>query len=775
MPSNKTQARRHRTAANLAALTIANAFIFQAELSEKNHRVIKLRKLLAKPDVQGAIIEHWKFICDAINYVPIFNLARQAMEELPAREEIQEALRQLGNHVLRIVEKRAALRHDLMGRIYHRLLLEAKYLGTFYTSVPAATLLLKISLAPGHWKTNWADLAAIGSFRIADLACGTGTLLMASQQTIADNHIRAATRDGKALGTDDLNQLHKLLIQSVLNGYDVLSSAVHLTASTLALLAPGIEFKTMNLHCVPLGEQENKEIRLGSVDFLQKETLQTQLDLMGGMGAVAQTITGAGAVGSTALLPQLDLCVMNPPFTRSVGGNLLFGSLPEDQRKKMQDELRRILSTASGGKTAGVLASSTAGLGAVFVAVASPHIKDGGRLSLVLPAALAFGASWEKTRQLLSRDYIVEYIIASHDPERWNFSENTSLSEVLMISRKKHPTESAADTKTVCINLWKNTTTPVDALGLADAVLNATPAQLDSASMGVCPLYTGSMKRGEAVSISWPLIKDSQWYPIAFAQTDMMRVTHHLRRGALFQPTKGIVGNLPLIQLDALGKLGPDRRDIYDGFTLVDSKTAYPAFWSHNAEEVFTLDQSPNKYLNPRTKAMKGRNLRRVDLLWPRAGRIMIAERMRLNTQRLTTIRLEAPGLSNVWWPFAPHTDDPSAEKVLALWLNSTLGLILMFSYRIPTEGPWVQFKKPSLNIVPILNPHGLKAGEKNALVKAYDALCRETLLPLPEMHADQTRIAIDKAIEKALGFPDLEAMRRMLAAEPIVSGEPLY
>ena len=101
--------------------------------------------------------------------------------------------------------------------------------------------------------------------------------------------------------------------------------------------------------------------------------------------------------------------------------------------------------------------------------------------------------------------------------------------------------------------------------------------------------------------------------------------------------------------------------------------------------------------------------------------------------------------------------------------------MILMFSYRVPTEGPWVQFKKPSLNIVPILNPQGLKSGQKAALVKAYDALCVETLLPLPEMHIDQTRIAIDKAIEKALGFPDLDAIRRMLAAEPIVSGKPLY
>jgi hypothetical protein len=41
-------------------------------------------------------------------------------------------------------------------------------------------------------------------------------------------------------------------------------------------------------------------------------------------------------------------------------------------------------------------------------------------------------------------------------------------------------------------------------------------------------------------------------------------------------------------------------------------------------------------------------------------------------------------------------------------------------------------------------------------------------------MHSDSVRIAIDAAIQKALGFPDLDDIRRMLGAEPIISGRPL-
>ena len=45
-------------------------------------------------------------------------------------------------------------------------------------------------------------------------------------------------------------------------------------------------------------------------------------------------VTGAGEQETAAALPKLDLCVMNPPFTRSVGDNLLFGSRPLAERKR---------------------------------------------------------------------------------------------------------------------------------------------------------------------------------------------------------------------------------------------------------------------------------------------------------------------------------------------------------------------------------------------------------------------------------------------------------
>ena len=106
-------------------------------------------------------------------------------------------------------------------------------------------------------------------------------------------------------------------------------------------------------------------------------------------------------------------------------GNLLFGSLPKDQRRKLQDELAARLRKRQ--------ATATAGLGAAFVAAAAPKLRRGeGRLALVLPATVCTGPSWAQTRALIERDFNLDTVIVSHDPTRWNFSDSTDLSEALL-------------------------------------------------------------------------------------------------------------------------------------------------------------------------------------------------------------------------------------------------------------------------------------------------------------------------------------------------------
>src|SRR5262249_26094228 len=143
------------------------------------------------PDVSGKLRKHWRFILDEINYYPIFNTAFDVLNCLSADDDIRRAIETMLESALWVVSRRAALRHRPAGRIFPRLLAEATHLGAFYTSIPAATLLLKLALPRGEGGFDWCSLEAIKGLAVADFACGTGTLLMATADAILDNHVRA--------------------------------------------------------------------------------------------------------------------------------------------------------------------------------------------------------------------------------------------------------------------------------------------------------------------------------------------------------------------------------------------------------------------------------------------------------------------------------------------------------------------------------------------------------------------------------------------------------
>jgi hypothetical protein len=743
----------------IAGLTLVNALVFQEVLADYESQVQHLRQTLQAHDAISAFADHWEYILTQINYYPIFHVAHQLLLALPSNPDSEKALRSLAQSALEIVQQRAALRHDLMGRVYHRLLAEAKYLGTYYTSVPAATLLLKLALQPERWNRDWSDFAELPDFRVGDLACGTGTLLMAASEAITDNYLRAC---GAKRIAPKMDVISRFLMEDIIYGYDVLLSALHLTASTLALRSPEVTFRFMHLWAVPFGGPHH---RLGSIEFLKDFNVAVTTDLFGASISPDQVTAKGPIKQQQATVPDLDLCVMNPPFTRSVGGNLLFGSLPDKERKPMQAELSKLL------KRPRVCASATAGLGSVFVATGDLHLKAGGRMALVLPKALLSGVAWEQTRHLFRLRYQLEYIIASHDPERWNFSENTDLSEVLIIARKVDDPHAAAPLEgdVVCLNLWKNPTTVVEALSVAHSLNNAYPPDI-ATGQGAHEVILGDVKFGEVVIIPWVNIRDSSWMPpCAFAQSDLLRVANHLVKGDLYLPGAGTTGKVVLCPLQQLASLGPDARDIHDGFRLAKGVTAYPALWSHDASVMTNLALAPNQYLSPLHRAKAGRHLRNVDLLWPKAGRVLLAERLRLNTQRLVAARTETPVLSNVWWPVRLLDQNDDCEKALILWLNSTLGLLLLLSQREETQGAWVKFKKPVLAEMPVLDVRVLGVDQMKYLVGAYNTLSKRPLLPFPKMANDPVRKAMDAAVSKALGLPDLSVLRNLLGQEPVV------
>lgn len=749
---------RRETAAKVSALVLANAFIFQEQLAQSDERVDTLRKLKKSGDLIETTSDHWRWIWENINYVPIFQLGERILAELPASAGTTGIVKLLLDAAHKICAEQAALRHDLMGRIYHRLLHHAKYLGTYYTSVPAATLLLKVAL-DREWKSDFGSARELADFKVADLACGTGTLLMAAAQAFTDSFIKARAESDRNIEAKDLSVLHSTLMQNVIHGYDILSSAVHLTASTLALLAPEVAFRQMNLFVMPIG-MDHGRARLGSLDFLAGDQIPTQFALDDTQLDTVQTGAGKSAYAN-ARVPRLDLCVMNPPFVSSRYGNRLFGSLPEERPK-----LQRALSAQA--RKLGIRA--TAGLGALFVPLADEHTKPGGRIAFVLPIALATGEAWGTVRKFIADRYHLEVVITSHDPSRTNFSENTNLSELLFVARKLGNGETAGNTSYV--TLRRNPTTIHEALDLA-ARLSATLDEMGGEEESAT-IRSSTRVLGEITTLPAPRSNDN-WTSAIFSQSFLSQVHWELDKNSrLAMPGASEQESIPLCRLDALGGLGYDVRDITDAFEVDRTGshwTPFPGFWDHDAKRVVQIDQTSNAFLDARTNPIEGRKLKSASAVWSKAGKILLVSRLRTNTHKILAVGFNQKVLGNTWWAFDDEGLSDPQRKTLLLWLNSTLGLLMYFGCRAITQGAWMQMKKPAWQSMPVLDVRKLTQDQLNVLSTTYELVSREALLPLAQLDTDSTRIRIDRALCAALVLPSLSPIRELLVREPGLTG----
>lgn len=753
---------RRDTAARVSALVLANAFIFQEQLALTDTRIDTLRKIDKASDVVGSTANHWRWIWENINYVPIFQLGERVLDELPSSSATTLAVKALLSEAQSICRQQAALRHDLMGRIYHWLLHEAKYLGTYYTSVSAATLLLKIVFSL-DWKHDFATPRALADFKVADLACGTGTLLMAGAQALTDRYIRDRAAQDLSLAEKDISILHQTLMQNVLHGYDVLPTAVHLTASTLALLAPEVAFRNMNLFVMPMGLDHGNP-RLGSLDFLQGPEIKTQFALDDTQLDAVKTGASRSAYAN-AKVPKLDLCVMNPPFVSSRYGNLLFGSLPEE-RGTLQKELSRQ------AKALGV--SATAGLGALFVPLAQKHTKPGGRIAFVLPIALATGEAWGAIRNLIATNFHLEVVITSHDSDRPNFSENTDLSELLFVARRLQPKEKPG--QTVYVNLWRNPRSIHEAMDHATRIA-AGISQIGGESEQALIIRSDAGVLAELTNLPAPTGK-ANWTGAIFAQSHLMQAHWALdTRHQLRLPGEKTRYDLPLCHLNELGTLGYDARDIFDAFAV--DKTAstwspHPGFWNHDADKVQTIAQKPNATLVARTEPLAGRKLKDADAVWSKAGKILLVSRLWPVTHSVIAIGLSKRALGNTWWGFDDSKLTCEQRKALLLWLNSTLGNLLYFGRRAITRSAWMQMKKPAWSSMPVMNVRNMSQAKLATLVKAYDVLAKKKLAPIAQLNVDTVRHEIDAVICKVLKLPDLGPLRDLLSREPGLSARDI-
>jgi len=778
----------------MTATILANAFVFQETLAGGPGKLAKVNSL---EQLRGSrnglrksiILSEWRKILK-VNYWPIFDIARRILEVIPTANS-KPIIEVLTATAGKLLQQQVMRSHDLTGAVFQRLIIDRKFLAAYYTTPASAALLVGLAIRPDITPAGgaWSSADDVKNFRIADFACGTGTLLSTAYQRIGQLH---------ELARGNSESLHCHLMANSLIGCDVLPAATHLTASMLAGTHPMVKYDRSYVLTLDYGKRQDGTIALGSLDLLDPQAIFEPLSIT----AKAVESMGEAEKDTWKSLPHasFDAVFMNPPFTRATvheGKSIAvpnpmfaaFGSSAEEQR---------LMSKATQRLTKGISAHGNAGEASFFLVLANRKLKPDGVLALVMPLSLISGEAWENSRALLAKNYsnLVLISIAGANDADLSFSADTGMGECIVVGCKAN----TGSTRATFVVL--NERPAYSLLGASAAeqirrlIAGKNFRRLEDGPVGGTPLNFGDEVIGQTLDA--PLPASGGWNLARIADLSLAQTAYQLvNEKRIWLPTmnKSEAVDIPITKVAAIGDIGPIHRDI-NGFTPsggirgpfdifpVKPKSAptYPVLWAHKAKNERAMSFDADCEGIPRrgatSKEQATLNLK-VTSVWNTASHCHFNCDFRFNSQSTGMQFTPRRTIGGCAW-LSISLSSAEQEKALVLWANTSLGLLLRWWHSNKQQSGRGRIGKTALQTLPILDVTALKPSQLDEAVKLFDAMSGKQLLPLHEIDRDPVRKELDeKFVRNVLGLAEsfiksggpVELLRMKLSREPSIRG----
>lgn len=638
-----------------------------------------------------------------VDYTPVYSF--RIANDLP-----QESLTILKDAIKSIYAlSPERINHDVLGKVFHELIPVSarKKVAAYYTKNQAAEILANLAI------NNSNDT-------VMDPACGSGTLLAAS-------YMRK-----RELYDDFTEEDHRKFVEDEITGIDVMPFAAHLSCIHLALQEPVYETDEVNI-----GIEDSTRLNPGDVIdqlsfVLPESSRQRGLDdFSDGSPTITEeesvesgSITMDAASGRKMELGTVDVVIMNPPYSRQES----IARFSEGYKSDLQHQFSR---RKSKGQLHGKMSFCS-----YFMFLADKFLDQGGRIAAVLPASLLNKTSDKGVREMLLNEYTIEYIVAREDES--NLSEDTELREILLVARKGQPDEEAG---TSYISL--------DGININNAELLNTVKQAEQNEIQPSRAYTGG--GGEYSEFRIHRLPYNQldthdlFSPLAVQNFELFDLWGNVRNHDYLSYiedmntglTGGSGGGIPYWNEGVFNAPHDYLRkdDVWE--VDEDSDHTVKATHKHTKESVEITKDALEPYfhryahranmdisgLSEYTVVRNFDNLHRFLQIadveeipdgWEghverRKAHLGIPDRFNFTAPgtRLLAYYSDEPRMYHRMWMF-PDLDEETS-KALAVWMNSSIGVVQYLLQRIPYQGGWgkyhrhtlAKFKVPDPNLSP--------------------------------------------------------------------------
>ena len=746
----------------MAMLIISNALVFQSSLARKPdlENVPSLSELTAEYGQLDSdeILHAWREI-QKVNYAPIFNVAYNIVDTLAADDKLVGEILSVLRDTARELEKMGlAQEHELAGIVFQKLIDNRKILKANYTRPESSALLCALALPELNRDPK--------KLKIADFACGTGSLLNGVYQRLLMLYEQTG---GK--GED----IHQYMMENNLVGCDILPNAAHLTASIIASTYPDVRIGGTRIHTLPYGTPRRDGLyAIGALNLLSDPgTLPIPL---------STTVTATGQGTETTDIKdafrhgEFDVVIQNPPYTRTGDSNSNFPkSIFADKKEAAAMRVSRKAQKCR-------ISGNNPGLGPYFIDLADRMLNRNGKMAFVLPTTAITGSSWQKVRKLWAEGYhdVLIITIAHEDIKKCAFSADTGMAECLVVATKGKGKNTG---RGIFVCLTRCPDGELEALELARQIHNLNDIRnLEDGMGGGDAIKIGDESIGKIIASSLPH-SDTGWPVSRVKDMVAIQAAYHLANGMIQLPRQTSIIQFPCCPSSQIGTLGAGPKDIYGsgGRGAFDveigcPETAqYPSLWHVNSDTQRSMLVNPDSHVRERpNSAEKAQRIRRLN------SRVHYNTEMQFNANSLLVMFTREKALGIALIPNVYFTDE-MYEYAWTLWCNSTFGLLCHWMHSGTQQQGRGKLSRAAFDAMPTLDVRKLSDDALANADRIFNQLKHKKMLPFNQMDEDPVRHELDKLLlSEVLGIteserPDvhegLALLRKMLCKEPSIHG----